>query len=44
MKRFWFPEEGRFVSLRLSMAAMRTIDRLGLAAVIRDMRARGEKV
>lgn len=43
-KRFWFPEENRFVTLRLSMAAMRTIDRLGIAKVVRDMRASGEKV
>ncbi len=44
LKRFWFEEEQRFVRLRLSAAAMRTIDKLGLAAVIRDMRARGEQV
>lgn len=43
-KRFWFAEEKRFVTLKLSAAAMRTIDKNGLAAVIRDMRARGEKV
>ncbi len=43
-KRFWFPEEKRFVSLRLTANAMRTIDKKGLAAVIREMRARGEKV
>ncbi|MFZ4100050.1 MAG: 50S ribosomal protein L28, partial [Chlamydiia bacterium] len=44
VKRFWLSEENRFISLRLSMAAMRTIDKLGLAAVVREMRARGEKV
>lgn len=43
-KRFWFDDENRFVSLRLSSAAIRTIDRLGITAVIREMRARGEKV
>lgn len=43
-KRFWFPEEKRFVTLKLSAAAMRTIDKKGIAAVIREMRARGEKV
>lgn len=43
-KRFWFEEENRFVSLRLSMAAMRTIDKLGLAAVIKGMRAEGQTV
>jgi large subunit ribosomal protein L28 len=44
VKRFWFEEEARFVRLRLSAAAMRTIDKLGLSAVVREMRARGEQV
>lgn len=43
-KRIWFPEENRFVTIRMSMSAMRTIDRLGIATVINEMRARGEKV
>ena len=43
-KRLWFSEENRFVSLRLSMSALRTIDKLGLAAVIKKMRKRGEKI
>lgn len=43
-KRIWFPEENRYVSLKLSSAALRTIDRLGIAAVIRNMRARGENI
>jgi len=43
-KRFWFADENRFVTLRLSTAAMRTIDRLGIASVVREMRTRGECV
>lgn len=43
-KRFWFPEENRFVRLTLTAGAMRTIDKLGIGAVIREMRARGEQV
>lgn len=43
-KRIWFADENRFVTLKLSTAAMRTIDRLGIAAVVREMRARGESV
>lgn len=43
-KRFWFTEENRFVSLRLSTSAMRTIDKLGLAAVVKKLRAAGETV
>lgn len=43
-KRFWFADESRFITLKLSTAAMRTIDRLGVAAIVREMRARGENV
>jgi large subunit ribosomal protein L28 len=43
-KRFWFEEENRFVTIKLSMAAMRTIDKLGLAAVIKAMREEGQTV
>jgi large subunit ribosomal protein L28 len=43
-KRIWFAEENRFVTLRLSTAAMRTMDRCGVAAIVREMRTRGECV
>ena len=43
-KRLWFPDENRFVSLRLSAAALRTIDKLGIGPVIRKLRAEGQKV
>lgn len=43
-KRFWFPEENRYISLKLSANAMRTIDKKGLAAVIRELRAEGQAV
>lgn len=43
-KRFWFAEENRFVSLRLATSAMRTIDKVGLPAIIRQVRAAGTKV
>jgi large subunit ribosomal protein L28 len=43
-KRIWFAEENRFITLKLSSAALRTIDRLGIASVVREMRARGENV
>lgn len=43
-KRFWFEEESRWLRLRLSARAMRLIDKLGLAEVVRQMRARGEKI
>ncbi|MCX6986811.1 MAG: 50S ribosomal protein L28 [Chlamydiae bacterium] len=43
-KRFWFAEENRFISLRLATSAMRTIDKLGISAVIRKLRAEGQKI
>lgn len=43
-KRIWFAEENRFITLKLSTAAMRTIDRLGVAAVVREMRANGQSI
>jgi large subunit ribosomal protein L28 len=43
-KRFWFEEESRFIRLRLSARAMRLIDKRGLADVVRQLRARGEKI
>jgi large subunit ribosomal protein L28 len=43
-KRFWFGEENRFVTLRLSTAAMRNIDKNGIACVVKEMRAQGVAV
>ncbi len=43
-KRLWFAEENRFVTLRLSTNALRTIDKVGLSTVVREMRAKGEHV
>lgn len=43
-KKIWFGDENRFVTLTLSTAALRTIDKVGIAKVVREMRARGETV
>lgn len=43
-KRFWLEEEGRWVKLRVSKKGMKVIDKRGLAVVVKEMRARGEKV
>ncbi|MBL7479641.1 50S ribosomal protein L28 [Legionella bononiensis] len=42
--KFWVEEENRFVSLRLSTKGMRIIDKLGIKAVLDEIRAKGEKV
>ena len=43
-RRFWVETENRWVRLRLTNAALRTIDKNGIDAVLADMRERGEKV
>jgi large subunit ribosomal protein L28 len=43
-RRFWVESENRWVSLRLTNAALRTIDKNGIEAVLAEMRARGEKI
>lgn len=43
-KRLWFDEENRFVTLRLSAHGLKTVEKLGLAAVIKKMRKEGRKV
>ena len=43
-RRFWVESENRWVRLRVSASALRTIDKNGIDAVLADMRARGEVV
>jgi large subunit ribosomal protein L28 len=43
-RRFWVEGENRWVRLRLSTAALRTIDKNGIESVLADLRARGEAV
>lgn len=43
-KRFWFEEESRWVKLRVSARGMKIIDRRGVAAIVKQLRAQGEKV
>jgi large subunit ribosomal protein L28 len=43
-QRFWLEGEKRWVTLRLSANAMRTIEKNGLEAVLAKMEARGQKI
>jgi len=43
-KRFWLEDEQRWVTLRVSTKGLRIIDKQGIGAVVRELRARGEKV
>ena len=41
-RRIWVETENRWVSMRISSAALRTIDKLGIDAVIAKMRSDGK--
>ena len=43
-QRFWVPSESRWIKLRVSAKAMKTIDKNGIEQVLREMRGRGVKV
>ena len=43
-KRFWLTDENRYVTLRVSTRGMRIIDKKGISQVLKEIRARGEKV
>jgi large subunit ribosomal protein L28 len=40
-KRFYIPEEDKWITLKVSAAALKTINKKGIAAVIKDARAKG---
>ncbi|MCL5060700.1 MAG: 50S ribosomal protein L28 [Candidatus Thermoplasmatota archaeon] len=43
-RRFWVESENRWVRLRLSNAALRTIDKNGIESVLAELRASGVAV
>ncbi|MGH8205393.1 MAG: 50S ribosomal protein L28 [Steroidobacteraceae bacterium] len=43
-QRFWLEDEKRWVTLRVSTNALRTIEKKGLNAVLADLRRRGESI
>ena len=43
-RRIWVESESRYVKMRLTSAGLRLIDKKGIDVVLKDMRARGEKV
>ena len=43
-RRFWVESENRWINLRLTTHALRTIDKNGIDSVLAMMRARGEHV
>ena len=43
-KKFWVPEENRYITLRLSMHGLRIINKKGISRVVKEIRARGTKL
>lgn len=43
-KRFYIPEEDRWVKLKISTQALRTINKKGISAFLKECRAKGVKV
>ena len=43
-QRFWLEGEKRWISLRISTHALRTIEKNGVEAVVAELRLRGEHI
>jgi large subunit ribosomal protein L28 len=43
-KRFFLAEEDKWITLKLSTEGIRTINKRGLLNVVKELRARGEKI
>ncbi|WP_297324670.1 50S ribosomal protein L28 [Nitrosomonas sp.] len=43
-RKFWVESENRWINLRLSNAALRTIDKNGIDAVLAKMRLQGKSI
>ncbi|MEZ4271545.1 MAG: 50S ribosomal protein L28 [Myxococcota bacterium] len=43
-RRFWVPSENRWVSIKVSAAGIRTINKRGIDAVVRDMKQQGVRI
>jgi large subunit ribosomal protein L28 len=40
-KRFFIPEEGKWITLTVSTATLKTINKKGISAVLKEARAKG---
>lgn len=43
-KKFYLAEEDKWITLKLSTEAIRTINKNGLFSVVKQLRAKGEKI
>ena len=40
-KRFYIPEEDKWITLKVSTSALKTINKLGISAVLKDAKSKG---
>ena len=40
-KRFYIPEEDKWVTLKVSTSALKTINKIGISAAIKDAKSKG---
>lgn len=40
-KKFYIPEEDQYITLKISTSALRTINKKGISACVKDARAKG---
>ena len=43
-KKFWLPDEKRYITLNVSTRGMRIIDKRGIRKVVNELRAQGRKI
>src|SRR4026207_1988789 len=43
-KRYYLPDEDKWITLKVSSTAIRTINKNGIASVVKEMRAKGQHV
>jgi len=43
-KRFWLPDEKRYITLNVSTRGMRIIDKRGIRKVVNELRSQGKKI
>tara|TARA_B100000315_G_scaffold62242_1_gene56507 strand:- start:1019 stop:1255 length:237 start_codon:yes stop_codon:yes gene_type:complete len=43
-KKFWLPDEKRYITLNVSTRGIRIIDKRGIRKVVNELRAQGQKI
>ena len=43
-KKFWLPDEKRYITLNISTRGIRIIDKRGIRKVVNELRAQGKKI